>query len=296
MFEVIALSAGRTMAEIQPAYGGRLLSLYELTLDGRLDWLEPAPPAADQNTPHVKAGCFPMVPYCDAIRDGRLEFHGREYDIGRTHPWPDACHGRGFLGAWAIEGLSQGELTISFRYWGEDWPSQYRAVQVFRLGDRRLEIELALENIGRGAMPGGFGLHPYFPSRQDLCFEVWAPQSEHLAAALRPEQKGKPAFDHGQLHSGSHVRGNTAYFLSRWQGYARMNWTSPRRSIEVRATPSLRYCVLFAPPDRDVLCLEPSSHAVGAFNAEGRGQDTGVRILAPGEILRATVAMTCSSD
>ncbi len=185
-------------------------------------------------------------------------------------------------------------LAISFNYMdAADWPQPYCARQIFRIRGRRLEIDLSLQNLGDGAMPGGFGLHPYFPRRRELRFETWATHHWPPSSGFRPEEEELAPFGRGRIHPGSVVAAGSDWRLSRWLGYARMDWPTERRRIEIRASPGLPSCVLFAPEDRDLLCLEPSSHFIGGFGALDQTPRTGVRILNPGETMRARVTMTC---
>ncbi len=58
----------------------------------------------------------------------------------------------------------------------------------------------------------------------------------------------------------------------------------------MRADPQLRFLVVYTPPGEPFFCVEPVSNCTDAFNlhAEGR-DDTGTRILQPGDSLAATV-------
>jgi len=62
------------------------------------------------------------------------------------------------------------------------------------------------------------------------------------------------------------------------------------------AEPPLDFLVVYTPPARSFLCVEPVSHMTDAFNLAAAGRtDTGCRILAPGEALRAAVTLTHES-
>lgn len=288
-FEVIRLATDALVAEVQPAYGGRLLALHENGAGGRIDWLEPARPASVGSTEHVKAGCFPMVPYCNRIRSGQLHFDGQRYDVGGVHPWVDACHGQGFLNHWTVESRSSSELAISYEHVGADWPTAYRARQRFALKDRTLSIDLWLENVGERPMPGGLGLHPYFPFRRNAEFEIWADYHWPLLPDFLVDHEELSPFGRGIVHAGSGLLPGSAYCLSRWQGQAAIRWRREKRTLTIRASPELPVCTLFAPEDSDTLCVEPSSHLIGGLTMLDRRAETHVRVLAPGELLHAAV-------
>jgi aldose 1-epimerase len=50
--------------------------------------------------------------------------------------------------------------------------------------------------------------------------------------------------------------------------------------------------VLYTPPAADFFCVEPVSHVTDAVNLAASGRtDTGLRVLAPGETLRAAMTL-----
>ena len=65
------------------------------------------------------------------------------------------------------------------------------------------------------------------------------------------------------------------------------------RTIRVTAESPLDCLVVYTPPGRDFLCVEPVSHVTDAFNLAASGRaDTGMQLLEPGEALRAMVTLT----
>ena len=55
----------------------------------------------------------------------------------------------------------------------------------------------------------------------------------------------------------------------------------------------LDFLVVNTPPGRRFFCAEPVSHVTDAFNLAAAGRpDTGLRIIEPGESLRAAVTLT----
>jgi aldose 1-epimerase len=286
--EVIRIAGGTLAAEIQPGFGGRLLSLYDDCAGRRIDWLVPAPPATGPDAPHIRAGCFPMVPYCNRIRDGQLVFGGRSFDPGARHPWPGAGHGHGFLTAWTIERRTSAELDISFEHEGEDWPSRYRARQRFAISGRTLEIRLEIENIGTAPMPAGIGLHPYFPMPDRLVLAA----DRHVPVTANFEAEAEAPFTSGPAYEGSPVAPGEVVCLSRWSGRAALSWRG-RGTLHLSASAALPFCVLFAPPGADALCIEPCSHVIGGLNPPQPRPGSGVVVLEPGSRFTGSIALEC---
>lgn len=233
-----------------------------------------------------------MVPYCNRIKNGHLRFDGLDFDVGRTHPWPDACHGHGLLAPWTIVGRSANTLSIVYGHAGGDWPAPYRVTQRFALRGRTLEMELSVTNTGDRAMPAGIGFHPYFPGRGGLHLDVEGQLYRPFDPAARPSGGGpKP------LRSPPVLSPGEAAFLSGWNGQARIGWAGTGRILEVSASPTLSFCTLFAPAETDALCLEPSSHRVGGLDdVPGAGSSTGVRVLRARNTLSGSMALRCGTD
>jgi aldose 1-epimerase len=61
--------------------------------------------------------------------------------------------------------------------------------------------------------------------------------------------------------------------------------------LEVRmfASPEFREVVVFTPPHRQAVCIEPYTCVTDAINLQQRGSDAGLRVLQPGESWHSVV-------
>ena len=59
--------------------------------------------------------------------------------------------------------------------------------------------------------------------------------------------------------------------------------------LEVWTTADFRESVLFTPPHRQAVCIEPYTCLAGAFGLAERNLDTGLRVLPPGHSFEARV-------
>src|SRR3546814_11919295 len=63
-------------------------------------------------------------------------------------------------------------------------------------------------------------------------------------------------------------------------------WPERGLGLSIHGGAALGHLIVFTPPGRDFLCLEPVSHSIDAANLAARGvAGTGYRTLAPGERL-----------
>ena len=75
-----------------------------------------------------------------------------------------------------------------------------------------------------------------------------------------------------------------------WDGSLHAIWPERGLGLSIHGGAALGHVIVFTPPERDFICLEPVSHAVDAANLAARGVPaTGHRLLASGERLVVTV-------
>jgi len=224
---------------------------------------------------------FPLAPFSNRIRDGRLRWQGDvltlERDAGQAH----ALHGYAQTARWQV--LDAGERHVDMSYEHPPgkghWPWRWRADQTIRLSDHGLLVSLALVNLSDEAMPAGLGLHPYFTAiRARLQAAMLWEHEDEIAVRSRPNHQSR--WDRG-------VRTWTA-FLARWDGVCELAWDAgPGLRIET----DLDQVVLHAPQGQ-YLCVEPVSHVCDGFNLAASGAaDTGLQVLSPGQSIRAHIGL-----
>ena len=64
---------------------------------------------------------------------------------------------------------------------------------------------------------------------------------------------------------------------------------SGERMLTLWAGPDFRELVLFTPPHREAICLEPYTCTTDAINLSASGIDAGLRVLQPGETWRGVI-------
>lgn len=289
------LRCGALTATLAPAAGGRItrLSSAGASAGEVIDWLVPlgddVRAAGFDSTQWPKAGCYPLVPFSNRIRDGRLAGpHGPAQlplHPGEQH----ALHGVAQQRPWQLAQHDAGRATMSYVHVpGEHgWPWAFRAEQLVELDAAGISLSLRVTNEDKEPMPCGCGFHPYFPARfaHSLQFEahaVWPADSEFLASTPAPTAA---PYDYASARALPDVE-CTRYYGA-WNGQARLV-TADGHAIELLADSALQHLVLHRPGPGAYFCLEPVSHVADAANLARTREDTGWRVLAPGE------AMACS--
>jgi aldose 1-epimerase len=75
-----------------------------------------------------------------------------------------------------------------------------------------------------------------------------------------------------------------------------MHWPENRLRLAIDSDPLFAHTVVYVPPERDFVCVEPVSHLANAVNLAPVGvADTGLRILAPGETFSGSIRFRVTS-
>jgi aldose 1-epimerase len=261
---LLALGTGRLGVALAPSAGG---AVARFTCDG-IDVLRPMTDAAIASGQGGGGALYPLVPYSNRIRDGRLVFEGEVFRLARN--WPTVghpMHGDGWAHGWQVVASSETSAEIAYLHepaGGQGgWPFRYRARQRYRLDETSLSIGLSIENLEDRPVPAGIGLHPFFVRDADCQLTcrtaaVWRADAEVLPIeriAVPPEWD----FSRG--------RRPDSVFLDNcfdgWDGRASIAWPARHLRLDLEASAPFRHLVIYTPPGQRFFCVEPVSHANG---------------------------------
>ncbi len=301
--QVIRMAAGALRADIAPEVGGSLAGFWIEGAGGhRTDWLRPASAQALAQREALGMGSFPLVPFCNRIRDGRASFEGREIRFPPNHPAvqsPHPLHGIGWQRPWDVTQDTGHVVEMALSVDASPaWPWRFSARQRVTLDDKALAVEIRLTNEDDAAMPAGIGHHPYFPHTRGTrltvaCAAMWRTDGEVMPTVLETGEvvdrlRAGVTLDDLELDNN---------FVG-WERAARIDWRAdglgPLRHLVMQADPGLDYFVVYSPRGADHFCAEPVSQCTDWLNLVeryGRGPLGGAR-LAPGETLAAQFRLT----
>ncbi len=250
-----------------------------------------------------RSGIPLLFPWPGRVANGKFHFGSREVELPINEP----AHGH------AIHGLTwQCAFTVTRRgpYYvhtqidssssaelGRIWPWRFVLEVDYEIGNG-LRVRARARNTGDEAMPLGFGAHPYFHAplggagnREELAVQVasamsqW-PLDERMIPTGSPVQLVGKCDLRVPRKLGAESY-DDAFRLDRSRDTAdpcaRLVNPANKTAIEVRAEADFGEFVVYAPPDRQVVALEPYTCAPDAFNLAARGIDSGLRVLKAGE-------------
>ena len=255
----LKLTAGDWRAELRPDIGGALASL----TCGGVEVLRTMPTGA---TDPLEAACFPLVPWCNRIRDGRFEWNGRTVQLPANFPpEPHSLHGLGWQSPWTVTAEAGFKCALGHSYDGAGaWPWAYDAEQRIRLGSQGCAITLDVTNRGGTPMPCGLGLHPYLRRRSETRVRFAATGMLEVDGSLIPTGAVVRPDAFADWAAGAGLPSQTIdRCFSGWSGSAAITDDLGTITLEARGAPFLH---LYAPADGTALCLEPVSHSPDAPN------------------------------
>jgi aldose 1-epimerase len=299
--QLVVLAAGELRLVLAPEAGGSIASFTREWQDGpnqrELHWLRPGTAAGLAACNPLDMASFPLVPFCNRIREGRASFEGREIRFQPNHPSQQAkhpLHGIGWLLPWQVASAapSQAELALDVPA-SQAWPWHFSATQRFELRADELVVTMTTTNHDDAAMPAGIGHHPYFPHHPGTRLTspaqaMWRGDGEVMPVDLQSTGPVERLAE-GVLLSELDLDNN---FVG-WQHRARVDWPAdwrgPARSVLMEAEPPLDYFVLYCPKGYDHFCAEPVSQCTDWLNLlpqYGPGPLGGSRVE-PGQTLTA---------
>ncbi|CQR62844.1 aldose epimerase [Streptomyces leeuwenhoekii] len=248
--EPITLTAGDAEATVLPGNGGRIGGLRvggtELLRQGD------------------RYGCFPMVPWCGRIREGRFRDGAAVHRMPLNAP-PHAIHGTARDAAWRTARVTRDEAVLTHDL-TDPWPYPGRVTQVVSLTEDALTLTMAVETY-ESSFPAQIGWHPWFNRTLDggegvrIDFApAWQEErgEDHLPTGRRVDPLPGPWDDCFGMPGGVDV-------TLTWPGRLELKVTSPEEWVVVYDEQEAAVCVepQTGPPDglnsapRLVTPLEP---------------------------------------
>ncbi len=287
---LISIVAGSLQLSIAPGIGGSITRFHSKEKGQSTEWMRPASAEGlAEGNPQMMAS-FPLVPFSGRVRDGRFVFAGRHITLPRNFGnSPHAIHGNAWKLPWKIAAHDEASASLVLEHERGEWPFAYRAEQHFKLTPRSLEVELIVSNTDAASMPVGIGQHPYFPYTPGMTLQAEVSQmweSEHDMPVRLSRSDIVDSLARGLKVASVQLDNN---FIG-WKHVATMRWPETGRRLRMTAQAPLSYLVVFTPPSRDFLCVEPVSNTVDWLNlGDLEAAQIGGAILSPGASISGRV-------
>ena len=249
-----------------------------------------------------------LFPYAGRIRGRTLSWQGRQWPLEGEDGRGNAIHGYVLNRPWRVLEQSASRAVGQFQASVDDprlldmWPADFRITASYEVSGTALLSSFLIENPDEHPLPFGFGTHPYFcvplggPRAEECLVELpfrerWE-LVEMLATGRRLPVESPEAYRAG-LPFGQ-LQFDDAFTALQFEGpLCRPRIVDPhsRRSLVVEFGREFRECVVYNPPHRQAVCIEPQTWCPNAFELAQRGIEAGLRILQAGQALRCGIVM-----
>lgn len=258
-------------------------------------------------------GCPILFPFPNRTRHGCYTFQGHEHQLDIN--WKDghAIHGLVCNRPWHIVSTEAdgdgGRLSARFQTDEHSdvmrqYPFSAELIVTYVLRDGVLGLRATVRNTGDVDLPMGFGIHPWFPApltaqgkRADCVLTVpargrWELESEEN---LLPTGRVLPLDAGFDFHHGAPLAEHflddvfTDLIYQNDEHVCSLRDDASEMTLEVRASRDFREHVVYAPLDRDIVCLEPYTQTTDFVNLNARGVDAGLIVLAANQQWHGTI-------
>jgi aldose 1-epimerase len=224
------------------------------------------------------AGGIPILcPYPGRLASTTMEFQGQSFSLPPGDQFGRPIHGLAHDRPWRIVEQQGNRLVAEFRLSIDapeataSWPADFTLSATWTLFPNRLDLDLDL--LAHGTMPAALGLHPYHPVPVIPGADADACQIEIPATRFQPQEQllpvGSPVAAHERIAFPGRVPLGGVSLDDPFCGLSAEAEGSPEpivtRLIDpasgatIRAAWSSAFsaCVIFTPPHRKAVCIEP---------------------------------------
>jgi aldose 1-epimerase len=309
VIEIVDRDSGSS-ARILISLGFNCFSWRPMLQGGAREMLRSDPDFASGDKRPSGNGIPILFPFPGRISGATYEFNGRKYQLQPGDAFGNAIHGFVLNRPWRVVEQTVSRVVGEFQASVDDasilehWPADFRIRVSYEVRGTQLISDIAYANTGNGPLPCGFATHAYFRlplseggSAADTVVtvpasEIW--ELENMIPTGRrlpvPSTKnlapGLPLDDHQfdtvftKLHADA-------------DGLIRTVLKDPSSSRTLTQTfdSSFTQCVIYTPPHREAICLEPYTCVPDAIRLAAEGDETGLQILKPGDERRTMIRL-----
>lgn len=240
-----------------------------------------------------------------------MTFHwqGQPYALESDDGRGNGIHGYVHRRPWRVIDRTHSSVTGQFHASADDpdllsrWPADFQLEVRYALQGNRLDCRMIARNPDDRPLPCGLGSHPYFrlplgeegdaetcrlrlPASAEWRLKEMLPTGEKLPSE-RSLREGAPLAERSLDNVfGDLIRDD------RWFA-ARLDDPQNQRSLHVRFDEPFRDCVVYTPPHREAVCIEPYSCVPGAAGRDDF--DHGFWTLDPGGSVTAEMQIELTS-
>jgi aldose 1-epimerase len=229
-------------------------------------------------------GGFVMAPWCNRITPGPVTVGARVVDLPVNFQDGSAIHGQVYAAPWQ----QAAESSFVIARDGAGWPWPYRVEIDYAVDGAQLSIVQRLFNLADEPMPGGIGLHPWFPTPVEIAIHSDATYGSNKDSSVEP----RPVMGDLDLRSRTAMAaGVDAAWTDPGDPPVELWWPEYRLHAAMRAPfPTVHIVAAYA-PERGAIAVEPETHAPQGLRRLLNGEPGGMTMIEPGEHIELPITL-----
>ena len=303
MLNIVTLTdaASGSTASIAPALGFNCFEFKTQAAGDVVDVLWSHPNFTSGGERPSGSGIPLLFPFAGRIQGIQFHYEGRDYPLEPGDAHGNAIHGFVMQRPWRVVEQSAARVTGEFHASQDDptlldrWPCDFRIRVSYALRDGDLISMLRVDNPADRPLPFALATHAYFrlpvgPGGTAAESIITVPvRAQWELADLRPTGKllglGPLEKLPDGMRLGDAVLDNVLTGLKFDDGRCTTRIENPagRRTLVQAFDESFRHAVVYTPPHREAICIEPYTSLPEPLRLEQQGIQTGFRRLPPGE-------------
>jgi aldose 1-epimerase len=304
----LADSATGSQAKVLAGFGFNCCQ-FRAMVEGRpveVLWSEPGFESGDKRA--SGSGIPLLFPFAGRIRGQTLRWGGRQWPLEGDDGRGNAIHGFVLGRPWRVIERSDTRVVGQFQASLDEprlldcWPADFCITATYVLAGNALDTTFLIGNPSDRPLPCGFGTHPYFRvplggDNADACRVELPVRQRWEMVDMLPTGERLPIEDVDRYHAGlpfGEMSLDDVFtgleFRDDWCTCRIVDPQSGRRLV-LEFDRAFRESVVYNPPHREAVCVEPYTCVPNAAELAEQGIDAGLRVLAPDESFQARVVM-----
>ena len=273
-------------------------------------WSEPD--FASGNQRPSGSGIPLMFPFPGRLRGKSLEYQSETYALESGDVMGNAIHGYVLDRPWRVIVQRPAEFIAQFQASVDDaeridcWPSDYLVTAKYSLRAHTLSLDVTIENpTADRVLPFGFGTHPYFRiplgagAAEQCTVRVPAAKYWQMAEMLPTGEKNRCESTHDLSGGKPFVEMQlddvlTDLVTEDGRVTTQIVDSASGHTVTMTCDDVFTECVVYNPPHREAVCIEPITSVPNAYELENQGVKTGVRTLQRGETFQCNIEIIVS--
>lgn len=281
---------------VRPELGGALGSGQAKRGDHWVDVLRPTASDAD-SVQHTSS--YPLVPWSNRIRDGKLDWQGGVKQLEINFPDGTAIHGAGWTLPWKVAEQTDTSVTLSLdsrEHADANWPWPFTAQLVYSLDGPRFTCKMTLTNAGDEPFPAGLGHHPFFVrggEHGEPVLQVNVTRGYDLVDCMPTEGAGpmREAADFSKARPVGNTFVDDCYTGRTSRVLSSIDYPGGP-TVWIEADDLFSHAVVYIPVDETHFAVEPVTNANDGFALMAKGvEGHGVFVAEPGATVEADFAL-----